>query len=240
VRSSFSDTAPDNTVLGVTERRRMCSPCLPDWLRTAAGAAWEPLIISARGSAEPRLVDVVNRLRYSSVGEDLSARMLTLVSEPTELPAEELQAALVAHSWFLDRAKGGGIELTSAGYLKPADVEEASAVVPFRDVSVIGPAFMVNAVAGVVIAVLLVSWRSWVPGFLAAGFGVCTLGAFVVASTVGLFGVHEHWVGWSVWTAAVAEVVAIVAGGLVLVRGLPAMSTGHVQHRPSVPGAHGA
>ena len=108
----------------------------------------------------------------------------------------------------------------------------------FRGLSIIGPSFLLNAVAGAVIAVLLVTWRNWVPGFLTAGFGVCTLGAFVVASTVGLFGLHEHWVGWSVWTAAAAEVVAITAGALVLVRDLPASSSRQTQHAPSAPGAH--
>ena len=46
---------------------------------------------------------------------------------------------------------------------------------------------------------------------LAVGFGASTLGAFVVASTVGPFRVHEHWTGWEVWTAAASEIVAIVA-----------------------------
>jgi hypothetical protein len=81
-----------------------------------------------------------------------------------------------------------------------------------RDEHVVGPAFMLNAVAGLVIAALLVSWRHWAPLLVAVGFGVGTLGAFVIAATVGLFGVHEHWVGVPVWTAAVAEVVAILAG----------------------------
>ena len=45
-----------------------------------------------------------------------------------------------------------------------------------RDLDVVGPAFMVNAVAGLVIAVLLVTWQHWVPLFLAVGFGVSTLG----------------------------------------------------------------
>jgi len=31
----------------------------------------------------------------------------------------------------------------------------------FRDLSIIGPAFLLNAVGGAVIAVLLVTWRSW-------------------------------------------------------------------------------
>jgi serine/threonine protein kinase len=74
----------------------------------------------------------------------------------------------------------------------------------------------VNAVGGAVIAVLLVTWQHWVPLLLAVGFGVATLGAFIIATTAGLYGIHEHWTGWEVWTAAAAEVVAIVAAGTVL------------------------
>jgi hypothetical protein len=88
----------------------------------------------------------------------------------------------------------------------------------FRHLDKIGPAFMTNAVAGVVIAILLVAWRHWLPPLLAVGFGLSTLGGFVIAATWGLFGLHEHWVGWAVWTATGAEVVAIVAGVVVLQR----------------------
>jgi hypothetical protein len=80
-----------------------------------------------------------------------------------------------------------------------------------RDQSV-GPAFMMNAIGGVLIAVLLVTWRHWLPLLLAVGFGLSTLGAFTIATTVGLFGVHDHWTGGYVWTAAVSEAVAVVAG----------------------------
>ena len=52
-----------------------------------------------------------------------------------------------------------------------------------RAIDVVGPAFLVNAVAGVVIGVLLLVWRTWVPLFLAFGFGLVTLAAFVVATT---------------------------------------------------------
>ena len=41
-----------------------------------------------------------------------------------------------------------------------------------RDEHVVGPAFMLNAVGGAVIAILLVGWRHWVPPLLAVGFGV--------------------------------------------------------------------
>ena len=81
-----------------------------------------------------------------------------------------------------------------------------------REVHVIGPAFLVNVVAGVVIAVLLVRWQHWLPGALTACFGVATLGAFTLASTIGLFGTHEKWEGFYVFGAAVSELVAILVG----------------------------
>lgn len=83
-----------------------------------------------------------------------------------------------------------------------------------RDQHVIGPAFMVNVGAGLVIAVLLVFWQHWLPLLLAAGFGASTLGAFVISSTVGLFGIQTQWAGSPVWTAAVSEVVAFLASVL--------------------------
>jgi hypothetical protein len=82
----------------------------------------------------------------------------------------------------------------------------------YRDVDVIGTAFMLNAVGGVVIAILLLSWRNWVPLLLAVGFGAATLGAFALSVTVGLFGFQESLGGVSQWIAAASEVVAIVAG----------------------------
>ena len=87
----------------------------------------------------------------------------------------------------------------------------------YRSIDVIGPAFLLNAVAGAVIAVLLVLWHHWIPAFLVTGFGASTLGAFVLSATVGLFGVNEQWTGGWVLTAAASEVVCIV-GGLVLLR----------------------
>jgi hypothetical protein len=93
-----------------------------------------------------------------------------------------------------------------------------------RDADVVGPAFLLNAVGGVVIAVLLVAWRHWVPPLLALGFGLSTLTAFVIAATVGLFGVHEVWTGWAVWTAAAAEVVAVVTGAWLLLEDNPVRS----------------
>jgi hypothetical protein len=97
-----------------------------------------------------------------------------------------------------------------------------------RDQSV-GPLFLVNVVAGVVIAILLLRWRHWVPAFLTLGFGASTLGAFIIAATVGLMGIHEHWQGFYVFAAAVAEVVCIVVGGVLLQRRFLAPSRRRVE-----------
>jgi hypothetical protein len=104
-----------------------------------------------------------------------------------------------------------------------------------RDQHVIGPAFLVNAVAGVVIAVLLVAWRSWPPLLLAVGFGAATLGAFVISTTVGLFDVHAEWEGFRAWAAAGAEVMAMVAG-LFAAWQEGYLSGGQRQHRFAVRG----
>lgn len=97
-----------------------------------------------------------------------------------------------------------------------------------REQGTVGQLFVLNVVAGVVIAVLLLAWRSWVPPFLAVGFGASTLAAFTIASTVGLFGIHTTWSGFYVWAAAVSEVVAIVSGLAALSAG---RSAAQLQHR---------
>lgn len=81
-----------------------------------------------------------------------------------------------------------------------------------KDVDVVGPMFMLNAVAGLVIGLAVLFWRNWVPLFLAVGFGASTLLAFLISVTVGLFGVNE--VFWGTWQAIamLAELLAIVAG----------------------------
>src|SRR5690349_20029193 len=86
-----------------------------------------------------------------------------------------------------------------------------------RDQSV-GPMFLLNVAAGMAIAVILLRWDHWVAAFLTLGFGAATLGAFIIATTVGLMGVHDKWEGFYVFAAATAEVVCIIVGGTLLLR----------------------
>lgn len=90
----------------------------------------DPYFILRDAGVHPNLVDLANQLAFTEVGDDLVARLLSLTSPASEPTPEEMGAALGAYLWFLDRAGGEGIELTSAGYLKPADVEVASRLLP--------------------------------------------------------------------------------------------------------------
>ncbi|MDE3130152.1 MAG: plasmid pRiA4b ORF-3 family protein, partial [Acidobacteriota bacterium] len=89
-----------------------------------------PYFALREAGIDPRLVDLVNRLAYRPGGEDLTARAISLMGAPALPENDELRDSLKAFSWFLDRAAEGGFQLTAAGYLKPADVEEAARIVP--------------------------------------------------------------------------------------------------------------
>ncbi len=79
-----------------------------------------------------------------------------------------------------------------------------------NQVDVIGPAFLLNGVGGVVLAIVVVAWRHWLPLLGAVGFGAATLGAFILSRTVGLFGVRETIWSTAAVISAVVEVLAIV------------------------------
>lgn len=80
-----------------------------------------------------------------------------------------------------------------------------------KDQGTVGALFVVNVLAGLVIALLLLRWAHWIPFFLLAGFGATTLAAFLIAANGSLFGIHTGW-SWYAWVAAVSEVIAVVAG----------------------------
>jgi hypothetical protein len=108
-----------------------------------------------------------------------------------------------------------------------------------KDQGTVGALFVVNVVAGAVIAVLLVRWRHWIPLFLLVGFGASTFGAFLIAANGGLFGIHTGW-SWYAWVAAVAEVTAVICGAYAAVHegylapiGIPRSGVDHDRQRTS-------
>ena len=74
-----------------------------------------------------------------------------------------------------------------------------------------------NAIGGIVIALVVLLWRHPLSALLAVAFGVATLNGIYLSAMVGLFGVHEAWGGTQVITAEVAEWVAIAGGATALI-----------------------
>lgn len=80
-----------------------------------------------------------------------------------------------------------------------------------KDQGTVGQLFVLNVVAGAVIAILLLTWQHWIPFALLVGFGAATLVCFLIAVNGELFGIHTGW-SWYAWVAAVSEVLAMLAG----------------------------
>jgi hypothetical protein len=61
----------------------------------------------------------------------------------------------------------------------------------YRQIPTNGPLFLLDAVAGFVLAAVLLVWPRPLAGLLAAGYTAATLGALIISLSVGLFGFRE-------------------------------------------------
>ncbi len=77
---------------------------------------------------------------------------------------------------------------------------------------IVGPLFLLNAVAGLVIAIGVLAWRHWLPALLAAGFGVATLVPYTLAATVGFLGMHDQFNSQPEYWGVITEAVCILGG----------------------------
>lgn len=82
----------------------------------------------------------------------------------------------------------------------------------YRQIHVIGPLFLVNAIAALVIAVALILKPEGITTLLALLFSAGTFMAFVLSVTIGLFGFTAGW-GQNAVIAVGAEIGAIVLLG---------------------------
>lgn len=73
-----------------------------------------------------------------------------------------------------------------------------------------GPFFLVDAIAGLVLAIALLVWPRPIVGLASAGFTAGTILALVISLTVGLFGFKEHISANYVVLALVVESIATV------------------------------
>lgn len=83
----------------------------------------------------------------------------------------------------------------------------------FDEIETIGPLFLVNVVAGVVVAVAVLFWHHWLPVLAAIGFGAVTLGAYLISLTPGgLFGVREQFATSAETWGVITEAGCVVFG----------------------------
>ena len=76
----------------------------------------------------------------------------------------------------------------------------------YRHIPTNGPLFLLDAVAGFILAAVLLAWPRPLAGLLAAGYTAATLGALLISLGVGLFGFRE-----SISASYVTESLAIEA-----------------------------
>ena len=82
----------------------------------------------------------------------------------------------------------------------------------YRDVPTIGPLFLLQGIAAVLIGLLAIVTRRVAALLVAAGLLVASVVALVLAVEVGLFGFRDSWLAPYAWTSFYEEVV----GGVLL------------------------
>src|SRR5690242_18852422 len=96
-------------------------------------------------------------------------------------------------NFVIDTSRG----LAAAGVFLAAVVHLDLWVQGFREITTIGPLFMLDFIAGMITGIGMLVWRHWLPTLAAAGFGAATVIAFWISVVHGLFGVKETTSGSS-------------------------------------------
>jgi hypothetical protein len=74
-----------------------------------------------------------------------------------------------------------------------------------------GPLFLLDAVAGFILAAVLLAWPRPLAGLLAAGYTAATLGALLISLSVGLFGFQESISASYVTESLTIEAITVLA-----------------------------
>jgi hypothetical protein len=103
--------------------------------------------------------------------------------------------------------------------------------VGYRQIATIGPLFLVQSIAGLVIGLFVMVIRRVWAAVLGAGFAVATLAGFLISVEHGLFNFTDSWSAPDAHLAFVIEIVTVVvlgvAGVLCLAGSVPEAETAH-------------
>jgi hypothetical protein len=81
----------------------------------------------------------------------------------------------------------------------------------YRQIPTDGPLFLLDAVAGLALAAILLVWSAPLAGLAAAGYTASTLGALLISLTVGLFGFRESISASYVTQSLAIETITVLA-----------------------------
>jgi hypothetical protein len=81
----------------------------------------------------------------------------------------------------------------------------------YRHIPTNGPLFLLDAVAGFILAAVLLTWPRPLAGLLAAGYTAATLGALIISLSVGLFGFQESFSASYVTESLTIESITVLA-----------------------------
>ena len=81
----------------------------------------------------------------------------------------------------------------------------------YRQIPTDGPLFLLDALAGFLLAATLLAWPRPLAGLLAAGYAIADIGALLISLSVGLFGFHESIQASFVTESLVIETLTALA-----------------------------
>jgi hypothetical protein len=100
----------------------------------------------------------------------------------------------------------------------------------YRHIATIGPLFLLQSIAGVLIAIALVAVRRLWIGVIGIGFGLSTIAGFLITVSHGLFGFKDSWQAPFAHQAFVVELLAVallaIATALCLIGSAPSGAAG--------------
>lgn len=92
----------------------------------------------------------------------------------------------------------------------------------YKHVHLIGPAFLFQAVSGLLLAIVMLGYRRLITVLAGLAFCAGSVVALVLSATVGFLGLHDGlgvpWAGWSLTCELAGAVVLCVCGGMMLQR----------------------